>query len=169
MILRSVREDEATKCKDDASDDDEGATSEPEPSPEPTLPPPPETCPAPFQLLAESCYYIQTDPREWKSWGEAQSFCQQQAGTLAAPHRPNQLRDYLNTYYSNVFWVGGRKDRGQWVWLNGNGLSDDDWKTGKPDRHPSKMCLQLDASSSYKGVNHFCGEKFSFICEHRQG
>ncbi|KAF2359197.1 C-type lectin-like [Trinorchestia longiramus] len=153
--------------EDDTDEEDEEEKEEGATIPEPTLPPPPESCPPPFQLLASSCYYIQTDSREWRSWGEAQSFCQQQSGTLAASYRNQELREYLQLYYTSVFWVGARYSDPDWVWLNGNKMVEDDWRSGMPSKHPSKLCVYLDYWNNYKGVSHFCGEKFSFICEYR--
>ncbi|KAF2359198.1 C-type lectin fold [Trinorchestia longiramus] len=54
---------------------------------------------------------------------------------------PYQLREYLQLYYTSVFWVGARYSDPDWVWLNGNKMVEDDWRSGMPSKHPSKLCL----------------------------
>lgn len=63
------------------------------------FPPSATSCPSPFQLLAEGCYLVVHDTRDWRSWGEAYAFCQSYRGELAAPWRLQQLQDYLSRYY----------------------------------------------------------------------
>ena len=69
---------------------------------------------------------------------------------------------------ASVFWVGARRsDEEGWLWLNGLPMVADDWKKGKPSSNAARRCVYLDYWNGYKGVNNFCGEKFSYICQHK--
>lgn len=136
-----------------------------------TVPPPPTSCPSPFTLLAEGCYLMVHNARDWRSWGEAYAFCQSYGGRLASPWRLEQLQDYLIRYYSDAFWVGARliPSRRRWEWLTGRRIEQGEWKPGQPNRNPGKKCVFLDKWSGYHANNFFCGEKYPFICESMQG
>lgn len=132
-----------------------------------TLPPAPTWCPSPFQLLADGCYLVVHDSREWRSWGEAYAFCQSYRGELAAPWRLPQLQEYLSPRFSDAFWVGARfVSAGQkWEWLTGRRVEQGEWRPSQPHRNPGKKCVFLDKWSGYRANNFFCGEKYPFICE----
>ncbi|KAG0719187.1 Low affinity immunoglobulin epsilon Fc receptor [Chionoecetes opilio] len=135
-----------------------------------TLPPPPTSCPQPFTLLAEGCFLVVHNTRDWRPWGDADAFCQGYSGKLAAPWRLPQLQSYLSRYYSDAFWVGARliASKGSWEWMTGRKVEKGEWKPGQPNRNPGKKCVFLDKWSGYRGNNYFCGEKLPFICESSQ-
>ncbi|MCL4151577.1 UNVERIFIED_CONTAM: hypothetical protein GTU68_053295, partial [Idotea baltica] len=126
-------------------------------------------CDQPFQPVASSCYYFLYYPNEWKTWGDANAYCQTLGGTLAAPYRAADLRTYLVENFSNVFWVGAKKSptTNAFEWLHGQELAKEDWKEGQPSKSAAKFCVYMEYFSGYKAINHYCGEKFSFICEKR--
>ncbi|XP_071541256.1 uncharacterized protein [Panulirus ornatus] len=135
-----------------------------------TLPPAPISCPNPFRLLAEGCYLIIHDARDWRTWGEAHSMCQSYGGGLAAPWRLSQLQDYLSRYYSDAFWVGARFNplSRTWQWLSERKVEKSTWKLGQPSKNPGKKCVFLDKWSGYHANNFFCGEKYPFVCDYRE-
>jgi len=67
---------------------------------------------------------------------------------------------------AGAIWVGAQENKGEWKWLNEQTIKPDQWKNGKPHPHPARKCVILDSRDRYLATNFFCGEKFSFICEH---
>ena len=57
------------------------------------------TCPTPFSLIADGCFLVVHNTRDWRSWGDAYAFCQVYSGELASPWRLSQLQDYLIQHY----------------------------------------------------------------------
>ncbi|XP_037779648.1 uncharacterized protein LOC119576154 [Penaeus monodon] len=133
--------------------------------PDLNIPPVPTTCPPHFTLIAKGCYMIISDTRHWSSWGRAHAFCQQFDGGLAQPYRFGALQKYLSRHYSDTFWVGAHKPGMKFLWLNNRKVGRKVWKQGQPSKHPKKNCVYLDRWSGYQASNHFCGEKYPFICE----
>ncbi|XP_027229704.2 uncharacterized protein [Penaeus vannamei] len=133
--------------------------------PDHNIPPIPTSCPTPFTLIAKGCYLIVSDTRHWSSWGRAHAFCQQYNGGLAQPYRFGALQKYLSRHYSDTFWVGVHRPGTKFLWLNNRKVGRKVWKEGQPSKHPNKNCVYLDRWSGYQATNHFCGEKYPFICE----
>lgn len=131
-----------------------------------TLAPPPEECRQPYQRQGKGCYLFFHDPRDWKPMGQANAICQNYGGVLASPRNLKDLQDYLQLYYSDAFWVGGRYDarRRRWHWPDGRSISSSEWVPKSPQKENTKRCVYLDARYNYKLNNYYCGEKYPFIC-----
>ncbi|KAB7504576.1 hypothetical protein Anas_05976 [Armadillidium nasatum] len=98
-----------TSDKTNLEEDGEDGAEDKEEKDKDELPPIPTECDEPFQPVANSCYYFLYYPPDWKTWGDANAYCQTFGGTLAAPYRYEDLRNYLTENFSNVFWVGAKK------------------------------------------------------------
>ncbi|CAL4063181.1 unnamed protein product [Meganyctiphanes norvegica] len=136
------------------------------PEPTTTEPPPPVECRQPYREVGKGCYLMFHDPRDWKSFGQANAICQNYGGILASPRRLGDLQDHLQLYYSDAFWIGGRydADRRRWHWPDGRTISSSGWVSGAPQKAKTKRCVYLDARYNYKINNYYCGEKYPFIC-----
>ncbi|XP_027207514.2 uncharacterized transmembrane protein DDB_G0289901 [Penaeus vannamei] len=133
------------------------------------LPPVPTSCPPSFTLEADGCYIFIYDEGNWRTWGEAHAFCQTYGGELASPYRLAPLQEYLDTHFTQTFWVGARlRDRMKFFWFNKKKVDKKTWKENHPSRHPNKKCVYLDKRSGYRATNFFCGEKYAFVCDYRE-
>jgi len=102
-------------------------------------------CPLGFFHIGNQCYKAYSNSAS--SWAEARKMCNQAHLSLAEPHDPIAVADYLETVTGNSnYWLGGKGDGYRFRWTSGDAMPQNwaPWKAGNPGHKVgTSYCLSL--------------------------
>ncbi|XP_008490918.2 macrophage mannose receptor 1-like [Calypte anna] len=113
------------------------------------------------------CYYFEASRK--RSWSEAQQECAQLGANLVSVGQYTEAHFLLDTIKilhgkSPNFWIGLRKNEGQWSWTDKHAMDFVNWQTGEPSKNMNKVCGEMCALSGYWNAN-VCSFKKGYICK----
>jgi len=111
-------------------------------------------------------------------WDSARKYCQEIDGDLAIldkEYKRIHMVDYLETSglkkNSSLFWLGGNDRSGDWLWLNGQPITEG-WKVGQEpdDDEGDNTCIYVYTKSYESGrydllFDYYCTYAGYFICQ----
>ena len=135
-----------------------------------------------YNLETRKCYKYFEKTTSWKNATNdcrliftrgVSSPSQKIRGTLAIIETEEDVK-FISKHDRNIksaqFWVGGRKEDGKWLWLDGTELNVGKWAPNQPDNYLSgedKLAMVKDTWIKEKGKwndNHF--DNLGFVCQY---
>ncbi|XP_020894016.1 lithostathine-1-alpha isoform X2 [Exaiptasia diaphana] len=120
-----------------------------------------------------SCYTFFA--RKRKSWNLAQELCIQTQGNLVSIETQREW-EFVNSkiqtrnFSENEWWIGLRKDHGEWQWKSGPLLRIDKWQktVGEPNQDGKCAAMAKNYPAGTQGLfkDMPCDSKRTFICEY---
>jgi hypothetical protein len=145
----------------------------PPPPPPPDAPPPPPACDEGDDQVVDPttghCYFVN---RALVTWAVAMETCYDLGGYLVTvtSEAENDLILPLAGTVDN--WMGGNDIvlEERWVWLNGDLLGYNNWRSGEPNNSSStdpngEDCMIIEGARSGSWDDRSCLRNYGFICE----
>ena len=96
-----------------------------------------------------------------KTWTEAEVECQNEGAHLASVTSEEVNEHLIRVAGSNYFWLGGRKESGEWSWSDNSTWGYTKWERGS---HEDYCCIRME---SYDGTwaTMSISSSYAFICQ----
>ncbi|CAL4141770.1 unnamed protein product, partial [Meganyctiphanes norvegica] len=164
-----------TTCDWEVNTDCGRATPPSPPTAAPTAAPtaPPPSCPAPFKLRGNECFFVSEDKTDLLDWDESRQRCISMGSDLAQPQNMVDFVAYIEESYpesKSTIWLGATdKDVEQeWYWVSGEPVPPAMWKPW-PANQPSGdgNCMEVHwwPHTGFYMNDWHCHNKGHFACE----
>ena len=100
-----------------------------------------------------------------QTWHEAKETCELMSGQLSDDTLVNRdrIKQILNDAKVNLLLAGSDiQTEGEWVWLNGDKVSDPYWRAGEPNGNTAESCL---LATHDKWIDYPCCHKQKALCK----
>ncbi|XP_016971427.2 C-type lectin domain family 4 member F-like [Drosophila rhopaloa] len=121
-----------------------------------------------FEKIGSRLFYIERTNK--LNWFEAESFCQERGGHLAAFENLaeyNAVRAKIPGF--DLYWIGINDQAEEGVFVSsasGEPAPYLNWLRNQPDSAGDEDCVQMFGSTSFNGLNdNICSKKMLFICQ----
>ena len=101
------------------------------------------------------------------TWSQADAFCKAAGGTLAMPKTEAEnsaVYDLIDDGNSSYYWLGGSKSGNNWLWNDGEVITDGYWGSSQPDNHEENENL-LCMYSYDDSWNDISDQNLGFVLE----
>ena len=101
------------------------------------------------------------------TWSQADAFCKAAGGTLAMPKTEAEnsvVYDLIDHGNSSYYWLGGSKLGNNWLWNDGEAITDGYWGSSQPDNHEENENL-LCMYSYDDSWNDISDQNLGFVLE----
>ena len=101
------------------------------------------------------------------TWSQADAFCKAAGGTLAMPKTEAEnsaVYDLIDHGNSSYYWLGGSKSGNNWLWNDGEVITDGYWGSSQPDNHEENENL-LCMYSYDDSWNDISDQNLGFVLE----
>ena len=101
------------------------------------------------------------------TWSQADAFCKAAGGTLAMPKTEAEnsaVYDLIDHGNSSYYWLGGSKSGNNWIWNDGEPITDGYWGSSQPDNYEENENL-LCMYSYDDSWNDISDQNLGFVLE----
>merc|ERR1719320_454458 len=138
-----------------------------------TPPPPPPSCPAPYKMRGDECFFVTEDGIEPLNWDDSRQKCLDMGGDLAMPHDMVDFVAYIKEIYPNsksTIWLGATdmEVEQEWKWVSGESVPAEMWKPW-PHNQPSGdgNCMEIHywPNTDFYMNDWHCNKQGHYACE----
>merc|ERR1711962_1485292 len=135
--------------------------------------PPPPSCPEPFKMRGDECFFVTEDGIEPLNWDDSRKKCLDMGADLAMPHDMVDFVAYIKESYpdsKSTIWLGAtdREVEQEWKWVSGEPVPAEMWE-GWPDNQPSGdgNCMEIHywPRTGFYMNDWWCNKKGHYACE----
>merc|ERR1712055_737329 len=135
--------------------------------------PPPPSCPEPFRMRGDECFFVTEDGIEPLNWDDSRQKCLDMGADLAQPQDMVDFVEYIKESYNNsksTIWLGAtdREVEQDWYWVSGEPVPPAMWEPW-PHNQPSGdgNCMEIHwwPKTGFYMNDWHCHNKGHFACE----